>query len=113
MTHAQLIALRARAEHRAVDLGTGGCETFVSGDEIVLNRDTVVELCQLALGNASVRPEPPRRIVLREQLDSLCERCQERCPHRSESSESPTEIDSDNSDDARKTGDLTPEPQKP
>jgi len=49
LTQLDITRLQERAEHRVVDLGMGGCETWVNGDDIVLSRETVIELCRLAL----------------------------------------------------------------
>ena len=54
LTQRDIDRLQRQAEHRIIDMGPfGGVETFVSHNDIVLSRETVIELCQLAKLGAS------------------------------------------------------------
>lgn len=49
LTQRAIDRLQHQAEHPSIDMGPfGGVETFVSHSDIVLSRETVIELCRLA-----------------------------------------------------------------
>lgn len=62
MNKVDIKTMLANANNPPIDMGMGGCESFITFNQMVLSRKTVAELCRLALkGLEAERAARPTR----------------------------------------------------